>query len=40
MEADVEAAIEVLYPIPFAFGVIFLVLFALARWWRPTRSSR
>ena len=29
MEADVEAAIEVLYPIPFAIGVIFLVLFAL-----------
>ena len=29
MEADVEAAIEVLYPVPFAIGVIFLVLFAL-----------
>ena len=29
MEADVEAAIEVLYPIPFAIGVIFLVVFAL-----------
>ena len=29
MEADVEAAIEVLYPIPFAIGVVFLVLFAL-----------
>ncbi|MGH2636371.1 MAG: ABC transporter ATP-binding protein [Actinomycetota bacterium] len=29
MEADVEAAIEVLYPIPFAVGVIFLILFAL-----------
>lgn len=25
MEADVEAAIDVLYPVPFAFGVIFLV---------------
>jgi ABC-type multidrug transport system fused ATPase/permease subunit len=29
MEADVEAAIEVLYPIPFAIGVAFLVVFAL-----------
>jgi ATP-binding cassette subfamily B protein len=29
MEADVEAAIEVLYPIPFAIGVVFLVVFAL-----------
>src|SRR4029453_2851308 len=30
MEADVEASIEVLYPVPFAAGVIFLVVFALA----------
>jgi ATP-binding cassette subfamily B protein len=29
MEADVEAAIDVLYPIPFAIGVIFLVTFAM-----------
>jgi ABC-type multidrug transport system fused ATPase/permease subunit len=29
MEADVEAAIEVLYPIPFSIGVLFLVVFAL-----------
>jgi ATP-binding cassette, subfamily B, bacterial len=29
MEADVEATIEVLYPIPFAIGVVFLVVFAL-----------
>jgi ATP-binding cassette subfamily B protein len=29
MEADVEASIEVLYPVPFAAGVIFLVAFAL-----------
>ncbi|MGZ5354109.1 MAG: ABC transporter ATP-binding protein [Actinomycetota bacterium] len=29
MEADVEASIEVLYPIPFSIGVSFLVLFAL-----------
>jgi len=29
MEADVEASIEVLYPIPFAIGVVFLVVFAL-----------
>jgi ATP-binding cassette subfamily B protein len=29
MEADVEAAIDVLYPIPFAIGVIFLVAFAM-----------
>ena len=28
MEADVEAAVDVLYPVPFAIGVIFLVLFA------------
>jgi len=28
MEADVEASIDVLYPIPFAIGVIFLVAFA------------
>lgn len=30
MEADVEASIDVLYPVPFAAGVIFLVAFALA----------
>jgi ABC-type multidrug transport system fused ATPase/permease subunit len=30
MEADVEASIEVLYPIPFSIGVTLLVLFALA----------
>jgi ATP-binding cassette subfamily B protein len=30
MEADVEASIAVLYPIPFAIGVAFLILFALA----------
>ncbi len=30
MEADVEASIEVLYPVPFATGVIFLVVFAMA----------
>ena len=29
MEADVEAAVDVLYPVPFAIGVIFLVLFAM-----------
>jgi ATP-binding cassette subfamily B protein len=29
MEADVEAAIDVLYPIPFAIGVIFLDAFAM-----------
>ena len=29
MEADVEAAVDVLHPIPFATGVLFLVLFAL-----------
>lgn len=29
MEADVEAAVDVIYPVPFAIGVIFLVLFAL-----------
>jgi ABC-type multidrug transport system fused ATPase/permease subunit len=29
MEADVEASVDVLYPVPFAIGVIFLVLFAL-----------
>ena len=30
MEADVEAAVDVLHPVPFACGVIFLVAFALA----------
>ena len=29
MEADVNAAVEVLFPIPFATGVLFLVLFAV-----------
>jgi ABC-type multidrug transport system fused ATPase/permease subunit len=29
MEADVNAAVEVIYPVPFATGVLFLVLFAL-----------
>jgi ABC-type multidrug transport system fused ATPase/permease subunit len=29
MEADVEASIEVLYPIPFSIGVMLLVVFAL-----------
>ncbi|MGZ5212976.1 MAG: ABC transporter ATP-binding protein, partial [Actinomycetota bacterium] len=29
MEADVEAAVDVLHPIPFATGVLFLVLFAI-----------
>jgi ABC-type multidrug transport system fused ATPase/permease subunit len=29
MEADVEASIDVLYPVPFAAGVLFLVAFAL-----------
>ncbi len=29
VEADVEAAIDVLYPVPFAIGVLFLVLFAM-----------
>jgi ATP-binding cassette subfamily B protein len=29
MEADVEASIDVLYPVPFAVGVILLVVFAL-----------
>ena len=29
MEADVEAAVDVLHPVPFAAGCIFLVLFAL-----------
>jgi ATP-binding cassette subfamily B protein len=30
MEADVEAAIDVLYPVPFAIGVLFLVLLGFA----------
>ncbi|MEP6973027.1 MAG: ABC transporter ATP-binding protein [Actinomycetota bacterium] len=29
MEADVEAAVDVLHPVPFACGVIFLVVFAM-----------
>jgi len=29
MEADVEASIDVLYPIPFSIGVVFLVAFAI-----------
>ncbi len=29
MEADVNAAVEVLFPVPFATGVLFLVLFAV-----------
>lgn len=29
MEADVEAAVDVLYPVPFAVGVILLVVFAM-----------
>jgi ATP-binding cassette subfamily B protein len=29
MEADVNAAVEVLFPVPFATGVMFLVLFAV-----------
>jgi ATP-binding cassette subfamily B protein len=29
MEADVEAAVDVLYPVPFAFGVTFLAVFAM-----------
>ncbi|MCJ7832448.1 MAG: ABC transporter ATP-binding protein/permease, partial [Actinobacteria bacterium] len=29
MEADVEAAVDVLYPVPFAIGVMFLVFFAM-----------
>jgi ATP-binding cassette subfamily B protein len=29
MEADVEASIEVIYPVPFSVGVILLVIFAL-----------
>jgi ATP-binding cassette, subfamily B, bacterial len=29
MEADVEASIEVLYPVPFSIGVTFLVVFAI-----------
>lgn len=29
MEADVEAAVDVIYPVPFATGVMFLVLFAM-----------
>jgi ABC-type multidrug transport system fused ATPase/permease subunit len=29
MEADVEAAVDVLYPVPFAVGVIFLIGFAM-----------
>jgi len=29
MEADVEAAVDVLYPVPFAVGVILLVIFAI-----------
>jgi ABC-type multidrug transport system fused ATPase/permease subunit len=29
MEADVEAAVDVLHPVPFACGVLFLVLFAM-----------
>jgi ATP-binding cassette, subfamily B, bacterial len=30
MEADVEAAIDVLYPVPFAIGVLFLVVLGFA----------
>jgi ATP-binding cassette, subfamily B, bacterial len=29
MEADVEAAVDVLHPVPFAIGVVFLVIFAM-----------
>lgn len=29
MEADVEASVDVLYPVPFAIGVILLVVFAM-----------
>jgi len=29
MEADVEASVDVLYPVPFAIGVMFLVFFAM-----------
>jgi ATP-binding cassette subfamily B protein len=29
MEADVDAAVDVLFPVPFAVGVIFLVIFAI-----------
>jgi ATP-binding cassette subfamily B protein len=29
MEADVDAAVDVLFPVPFATGVIFLVVFAM-----------
>ena len=29
MEADVEAAVDVLHPVPFAVGVLFLTLFAM-----------
>ncbi len=29
MEADVEAAVDVLHPVPFAVGVVFLTLFAM-----------
>jgi ATP-binding cassette, subfamily B, bacterial len=29
MEADVEAAVDVLHPVPFAIGVLFLVVFAM-----------
>ena len=30
MEADVEAAVDVYYPVPFSVGALFLALFALA----------
>ena len=29
MEADVEAAVDVIYPVPFAIGIVFLVVFAM-----------
>lgn len=29
MEADVEAAVDVIYPVPFAIGITFLVVFAM-----------
>ena len=33
MEADVEAAVDVLHPVPFAVGVLFLTLFAMIALW-------
>ena len=40
MEADVDAAVDVFFPVPFAAGVIFLVLFAIISLRPHRRVSR